>query len=64
MSAYQTALRLYREAAASRQDAQASGDGQLLTAAQAGLDAAARLLDRWAIDPEYRGPQHKTEAAA
>jgi hypothetical protein len=57
MSAYENALRLYREAAASRKDAQDSGDGQRITAAQAEVDATARVMDRFAIDPYYQGPR-------
>jgi hypothetical protein len=64
VNAYETALRLYREAAASRQDAQASGDAKAIADAQAELDKAGRVLQRWAIDPEYRGPRNLTGAAA
>jgi hypothetical protein len=58
MSAYETALRRYRRAVSSSQAAE--GD----RAARTELDEATRVLERFAIDPEYRGPRHLTEAMA
>jgi ribosomal protein S20 len=58
MSEYETALRRYRRAVSSSQAAEDEA------AARTELDEAARVLDRFAIDPDYRGPRVSEGAAA
>lgn len=66
MSAYQEARARFGRAISGHQAARDAHEetGKRLDAADAELAAATRVLQRFEIDPEYRGPQHLTGASA